>query len=171
MSGTTNTIDVLLLVDADNLISTRDVEGSVSLVVQHSLVDPNATNNEQDGGSELWFDVKRGDIVRWRATSLSRNFDTTALISDIVLGDNSSGHYGGVLSTPDYLTFTDVPVAYLQGTNPLKVGSTATTVTLWQATAESPGKLFYKIQFYLLDQETNIVGGPYIWDPYITINN
>ncbi|MFD2641960.1 AidA/PixA family protein [Pseudomonas japonica] len=172
MSGTTNTIDVLLIVDADNLLSTGDVAGSVSLLVQRNLVDPNATGNQQDGGNELWFDVKRGDNVRWRATTLSRNFDTTALITDVIQGDpNQGGHYDGQISTPSYLPFYDVPVAYLEGTNPLKVGSNAVTVTVWQATAEKPGKLWYQIQFSLLNQETQQVGGPYIWDPYITVNN
>ncbi|MHA6195577.1 AidA/PixA family protein [Pseudomonas wadenswilerensis] len=170
MSGTTNTIDVLLLVDADNLISTGNVEDSVSLVVQRKLVDQNAKDNQQDGGNELWFDVKNGDNVRWRATTLSRNFDTTALISNIVRGDNNSGQYGGALSQPIPLTFDDVPVAYLKDQKPT-FGSTATTVSVWQATAETPGKLFYRIQFYLLDRETKVVGGPYIWDPYITITN
>ncbi|MDR0280116.1 MAG: inclusion body family protein [Paucimonas sp.] len=163
-------IDVLLLVDADNLISTGNVENSVSLVVPRNLIDPNASNNELDGGSELWFDVKNGDIVRWRATTLSRNFDTTALISNIIRGDNRNGKYGGVLSPPSFLTFTDVPVAYLKDQTP-SFGSTATTVSVWQATASAPGKLFYKIEFYLLDRESKVVGGPYSWDPYITINN
>jgi len=169
MSGTSNVIDVLLLVDADHLVSTGNVVDSVSLFVQRGLVDPHATGNQQEGGDELWFDIKKGDIVRWRATTLSRNFDTTALISNIVLGANDSD-YKGVLSPPEYLTFQDVPVAYLKNNDPVDFGSTASTVTVWQAAAEAPGKLWYKIQFYLLDQETRVVGGPYIWDPYITIN-
>jgi len=160
-------IDVLLLVDADNLISTGNTEGSVSLVASPSLVDPSATNNEQDGGNELWIDVQEGDVVRWRATTLSRNFDTTAIISNIVLGANSQ-NYPGKLGPPEFLTFSDVPVAYLKDQTPT-FGSTATTVSVWQATANTPGKLFYKIEFYLLNRKTTVVGGPYSWDPYITI--
>ena len=172
MSGTTKTVDVLLIVNADRLIANPgDVAGSVSLVVSNDLVDKAATGNQLEGGNELWFDVNRNDNIRWRATTLSRNFDTTALITNVTQGPNNKPEYQGIISQPTFLTEYDVPVAYLikQG-NPPQTGATKVTLTEWQATAEKDGKLWYTIEFILLDQESRQIGGTHTWDPYITIN-
>ncbi|WP_175650707.1 AidA/PixA family protein [Pseudomonas sp. Marseille-P9899] len=171
MSGTTQTVDVLLLVNADRLIANpNDVLGSVSLVVSTDLVDKAATGNQLDGGNELWFDVKRNDNIRWRATTLSRNFDTTALITKVAQGRAQPG-YDGAISTPGFLTVEGVPVAYLVSNNPISVDGNTVTNTEWQATATKVGKIWYTIEFVLLDQELKQIGGTHTWDPYITITN
>lgn len=171
MSGTTQTVDVLLLVNADHLIANpSDVPGAVSLVVSDDLVDKAATGNELDGGNELWFDVKRNDNIRWRATTLSRNFDTTALITKVTQGRSQPG-YDGAISDPTFITVYDAPVAYLAGINPIKVAGNKVIYTEWQATAEKPGKIWYTIEFVLLNQELQQIGGTHSWDPYITITD
>ena len=170
MSASTNTVDVLLIVDADRLLGGAAVKDSVSLVVQRSLVDPNAdTQDEQDGGDELWFDVKKGDNIRWRGTTLSRNFDKSVVITSVYAGNQPQGNTGGI-SPPQTLKFTGVPVAYLTQVDPPTFGSTPSTVTLWQATATDVGKLWYLIEFYLLDQDAQPINKtPYSWDPFITV--
>lgn len=173
MSG--QIVDVLLLVNADRLLANpNDVPGAVSLVVSNDLVDKAATGNELNGGNELWFDVKVDDNIRWRATTLSRNFDTTALITNVSQGKPINPQ-DGLIDTPSFKTLYEVPVAYLKGvTSPsqVTVGSTPVTYTEWQTTAEKPGKLWYTITFILLNrdlQQLPVATKSFTWDPYITI--
>ncbi len=108
MSGATQTIDVLVNVDADYLLAhPKDVGGAIAMLVTRGAVDSHANTNagEGEGGNELWFDVNPGDNIRWRATTLSRNFDRIALIKDIEIGDpHQGGDYKGTISKPNSST-------------------------------------------------------------------
>lgn len=171
MSATTNTVDVLLIVDADLLRQTNNVEKSVSLVTQRSQVDPNATDpTEQDGGYELWIDVKKGDNIRWRATTLSRNFDTSAVITNVYKGNPQNGNTGDI-APPELQNYPEVRVPFVQSAgNPPTFGYSPATVTFWQTNARKEGKVWYVIEFYLLDQQAKpLNSSPYSWDPYITV--
>lgn len=172
MSSATQTIDVLVNVDADYLIAhPNDVGGAISMLVTRDAVDPNASGNTGEGGDELWIDVKPGDNIRWRATTLSRNFDRIALIKNVQSGDpHQGGDYKGTMSTP--LTY-NIPgvVPYLNKAANGGISKTDVIYSMWQATAENPGKLWYQITFVLLDRDLNQLGPQHTWDPYITVNN
>lgn len=176
MSGTTNTIDVLLVVDADYLLAnppTADtVSKSVFLLAQRSHVDqsPGAQGLKyQDGGNELWIDVKKDDVIRWRATTLSRNADISAVISNVSQGSPAQDETG-VLSDPILITPAEMLVPYMKAQNDTNFGTTEAKVSYWQANANYPGKLNYQIEFYLLNSAgQNINLRAYSWDPYITI--
>ncbi|MCF1488607.1 inclusion body family protein [Pseudomonas sp. AA27] len=173
MSGTTQTIDVLITVDADYLLSKpQDVAGSIAMVTRRDAIDSQASNDrgERDGGAELWIDANPGDNIRWRATTLSRNFDRIALITRVVQGDpHQGGNYPGSMSTPISYNVPNIPVPYLDKSAAHGISKTDVTYTFWQAVAEAPGKLWYKVGFVLLDRNLNQIGPEYIWDPYITV--
>lgn len=177
MSGNTNTIDVLLIVDADYLQHAASNTGdAVFLLAQRSQVDVNAGKKGpayQDGGNELWIDVKRNDVIRWRATTLSRNADTSVVITNVYVGDRQSGQVGE-FSSIGLVTPAQTMVSYLKSPyNPPSAPNFATApanISYWQATAGLPGTLPYKIDFFLLDQDGNYINEkPYTWDPFISI--
>ena len=179
MSG--NIVDVLLVVDADQIIDgvggtqQSRVPGAVYLVAQRKLVDGSASGDQQDGGNELWIDVKKGDVIRWRATTVSRNFDRSTVISRVYKGNKQTANAGDI-SDPELHWFEDVLVPYVKKgsnvSNPPNIGTTSTTVSLWQADAEKPGadKIWYMIDFYVLDSQGNIISERLNWDPFITVN-
>jgi hypothetical protein len=172
MSSATQTIDVLVNIDADYLLAhPGDVGGAISMLVTRDAVDSHASGNTGEGGNELWIDVKPGDNIRWRATTLSRNFDRIALIKDVESGDpHQGGDYQGTMTKP--ITF-NVPgvVLYLNKAAPGGVSKTDVTYSLWQSTAQNQGKLWYTITFALYDRDLNQIGPNYTWDPYITVND
>lgn len=172
MSGVTQTIDVLVNVDADYLLEhPNDVGGAISMLVTRDAIDSQASGNTGEGGNELWFDVKPGDNIRWRATTLSRNFDRIALIKDVESGDpHQGGDYKGTMSKPTSFNIPGV-VPYLNKAAVGGISKTDVIYTMWQSTALNPGKLWYTITFVLLDRDLNQIGQPHTWDPYITINN
>lgn len=173
MSGATQTIDVLVNVDADYLLAhPKDVGGAIAMLVTRGAVDSHANTNagEGEGGNELWFDVNPGDNIRWRATTLSRNFDRIALIKDIEIGDpHQGGDYQGTISKPNSFNIPGV-VPYLNKAAPGGISKTDVMYTMWQSTALSAGKLWYKIYFVLLDRDLNQIGPTNTWDPYVTVN-
>ncbi|WP_194791411.1 AidA/PixA family protein [Pseudomonas sp. UFMG81] len=172
MSGTTQTIDVLITVDADYLQShPSDVHGAISMISRRDVVDAHASGDSADGGAELWIDANSGDNIRWRATTLSRNFDRIALITKVTQGDpHQGGNYPGSMSTPLSYNIPNIPVPYLDSGAAHGISKTDVTYTFWQAVAEAPGKLWYKVTFVLLDRNLNQIGPAYTWDPYITVN-
>ncbi len=172
MSSATNTYDVLVNIDADYLIAhPNDVGGAISMLVTRDAVDPHASGNTGEGGNELWIDVKTGDNIRWRATTLSRNFDRIAQIKNVQPGDpHQGGDYKGTISPPVSFNVPGV-VIYLNKAAPGGISKTDVTYSLWQATALNPGKLWYTINFALYDRDLNQIGTDHTWDPYITVNN
>ncbi|MFW3899597.1 AidA/PixA family protein [Pseudomonas putida] len=179
MSG--NIVDILLVVDADLIASVPrnqqagQVANAVYLVAQRQLVDPNAQGNEQDGGYELWIDVKRGDVIRWRTTTLSRNFDKSSVITNVYESGTQSAH-AGVLDQFTLQQYDEVLVPYVKAdSDPRKapdIGTTSTTVSLWQAEARAAGtdRIAYRIDFYLLDAAGNLISDRLSWDPFITVS-
>lgn len=171
MSGATQTIDVLVTVDADHLINTGDVPGAIAMLVTRSAIDSHATGNQGEGGNELWIDVNPGDIIRWRATTLSRNFDRVALITDVEQGDKTQGgYYPGAMSKPVSYNIPGIPVPYLDNGVSRGISKTDVTYTFWQSIALNPGKLWYQATFILLDRNLNQIGPTHTWDPYITVS-
>ncbi len=173
MSEATHTIDVLLVVDADFLLAGGSVANAVFLLAQRSQVDqsPDAQGPAyQDGGNELWIDVKKNDIIRWRATTLSRNADISAVISNVYPGNPAPGEKGQ-LSNIELVTPSEMLVPYMTEPGNTQFRTTEVIVSYWQANAAIPGKLSYRIDFYLLDSAgKNLNQQPFSWDPFITIN-
>ncbi|RON08805.1 nematocidal protein [Pseudomonas brassicacearum] len=174
MSGATQTIDVLVTVDADYLSAhPNDVGGAIAMLVSRDKIDSHASTSDgtADSGNELWIDVNPGDNIRWRATTLSRNFDRVALITGVRQGNPPNDpKYPGSISTPHSFNIPGIPVPYLDKGAPHGISKTDVTYTLWQATAESGGKLWYTITFILLDRNLNQIGQPNSWDPFITVS-
>lgn len=165
-------IDVLLVVDADlirNNPSNTNAGPAVFLLAQRSQVGAEREGPQyQDGGNELWIKVKANDVIRWRATTLSRNANTSVVITNVYPGGESEG---GTLKNIELMSPMQVQMPYLLKQTPLTYGHSTTTVSYWQATADHTGWLAYQINFHLLNSN----GEPfspdyeYSWDPYITI--
>jgi len=169
MSSATQTFDVLVNVDADYLLAhPDDVRGSISMLVTRSAIDSHASGDTGEGGNELWFDVNSGDNIRWRATTLSRNFDRIAVIKSIQSGGSNGGDYPGTMSQPQSYNLPGV-VAYLNNV-PGGLSKTDVVYTLWQSIAQNPGKLWYTVTFALYDRDLYQIGPDRNWDPYITVN-
>lgn len=171
MSSATQTFDVLVNVDADYLLAhPGNVAGAISMLVTRSAIDSHASGDTGEGGSELWFDVNSGDNIRWRATTLSRNFDRIAVIKSIQSGGSNGGEYPGTMSQPQSYNLPGV-VVYLNNGVPGGLSKTDVVYTLWQSLAQKPGKLWYTITFALYDRDLNQIGSDFNWDPFITVNN
>ncbi|AZF22330.1 AidA/PixA family protein [Pseudomonas sp. R3-52-08] len=171
MSGSTQTIDVLIAIDADYLIANPNalVANAVSMLVNRDAIDSQASGITADGGYELWIDLNPGDIVRWRATTLSRNFDRVAII--IGINQSKDSTQGGSISAPTPINVKNIPVPYLEDGQTQAFAKTDVTYTVWQAVAESEGKLAYQIKFVLLDRSLKQIGETHTWDPYITVTD
>jgi len=170
MSSATRTVDVLVTIDADYLLAHNDVSKSVSMLVNRDLIDSHASGDGLNGGDELWFDVNVGDNIRWRATTLSRNFDRIAMITAVKQTSKESDGYLGKINIDSPATLSGV-VPYIdpKSTNGSGYSSTPVQYTLWPALAVEPGKLSYTITFVLLDRDLKS-SQEYSWDPFITVN-
>lgn len=171
MSGSTQTIDVLVAIDADYLVGHPNdlVANAVSMLVNRDAVDSQASGVTSDGGYELWIDAKPGDNIRWRATTLSRNFDRIAMITDIQ--QTSNVNQGGSMTPPVTYNIPNIPVPFQDKGAPHGISANEVTYSFWQAVAQKEGKLSYTITFILLDRNLNQIGESHTWDPFITVNN
>ncbi|TWC13413.1 MULTISPECIES: AidA/PixA family protein [unclassified Pseudomonas] len=168
MSSATRTVDVLVTIDADYLLAHNDVAKSVSMLVNRDLIDSHASGDGLNGGDELWFDVNSGDNIRWRATTLSRNFDRIAMITAVQQTSKVGGDYLGSITIDPPATLPGV-VPFIDPNAKGGYSSTPVQYTLWPALAVNKGKLSYTITFVLLDQNLKS-SQEYSWDPFITVN-
>lgn len=167
-----NIVDVLLVVDADYVKANPTTVGNgIFLLAQRSVAHSEREGPQyQDGGNELWIKVASQDVIRWRATTLSRNANISAVITKVYAGSESEG---GTFSNIDFVSPMQMNIPYVTGLNPLGYNHTSVPVSFWQATAGDVGWLAYQINFHLLDAS----GKPfpndptYSWDPYITITD
>lgn len=121
-----------------------------------------------EAGYELNVAVKTGDLVRWRATSLTRNTGLSTLLYHV------ETHSSPLISPPaSSLTRVTIPAAV--GDDPSRRPTTQPYYDFFfQTTAQDPGspgshQVAYQLYFMLLDEQGHTVGR-FSWDPFLTIS-
>ncbi|KAF0249121.1 MAG: hypothetical protein FD167_1475 [bacterium] len=168
MSNLTQTPDILIAFDAEAIVAkgkgTSDSplyagNENIYMITRHgSVLSGNA-------GGELNVQVAVGDVIRWRSSTLSQNFDYDVLLYRFESTD--SNHK--LLSNPESMS-GDINEPVPNTDNPLQPGKQDVTNYYWQATAKKIGSVTYNFFFMITDRSGNVYGY-YRWDPFITINN
>lgn len=113
-------------------------------------------------GGNLNFSAKVGDLVRWRETTFSLNFDYSALLYKFrpISGTENITQPQCRLSKPD-MPYPDCP------NNPTNVKHQTVYNHFWSAEVLSRGTVTYDWCFQIL--ERGELKGCFGWDPTITI--
>ncbi|MFI9205758.1 inclusion body family protein [Streptomyces sp. NPDC053048] len=111
-------------------------------------------------GAELNVKATPGDIIRWRETTLSLNFDYSALLYKFV---PQSG--GNLISPPEVRVAERVVPVPKNGTTDFEIQEIKDHY--WTTDILKTGRVQYQFYFQLLDGKNRL--GYFKWDPYITI--
>lgn len=168
-----NTIDILVVVDAETLIAKKP-GGSVGSEIQLGsfgtsdpyiyMIAPGDFVVSNQAKSELNVAASSGDNIRWTITSPTRGQEFNPILYKFATGDASA------LTPPQLLDVqlnVFVPTSLTSPTGPFT--STLYQDYLWQATLLKPGQsIQYTWCFLVLDNAGHIKGA-YQWDPFITV--
>ncbi|MGK5531804.1 inclusion body family protein [Streptomyces sp. URMC 129] len=114
-------------------------------------------------GGELNFQAKVGDVIRWRETTFSLNFDYSALLYRYMSNDK--------LITDPRPVVTEKDLPYPDPDAPLGSPKYLTQTIkshYWSAEVKKKGVVTYDFFFQILDG--NDLKGYFRWDPKITIS-
>lgn len=161
-------IDMLITIDAETMIETLSPGTfNTPTVVPTPLIYMIVKSDEAVFGQaskELKINGVSGDIIRWRASSLSFNDNYQVLLYKYLVKKGE-----GLLSPPMPLTMTaTTPLPNPQDTT--KPSSQSRKFYFWQSTLLSPGEVTYAFYFMVLDKESKPLGYFY-WDPFIQITS
>ncbi len=173
-----NVIDVLIEFDVDSMppLSQDQANPTNSLneFVHLRVKDANGISGQ--GGAELNFKGEVGDNVRWRATSLSGNFEKSVILYDFaVLGESGGAElsepklHGGVKKGKALTTKIMTPIQSQE--RPLPTELIVTPYNFLESTLEAAGQLTYTFSFQVNDSGSGDLIGYGVWDPYITIED
>lgn len=113
-------------------------------------------------GGELKFRAHVGDVIRWRESTFSLNFDYSALLYEYRSQDQ-------LLSTPAPLVSESVfPYPTPKQPGDPSFAQQKVKTHYWQATVQQTGNVTYTFCFQLLDRGKLM--GYFSWDPYIVID-
>lgn len=169
MTVTEKIIDVMIVIDADTIVSDLGTNTDPNNPVQVTTADRIFMITKQDeavsgqAGTELNVKANTMDVIRWRATSLTLN-----AAYDVILYKYVATGGGNLISPPTPLE-ADVTTPLPNPADPTKPTTQTIKNYFWQTTVEAAGSVTYHFQFIILDREGNIQGY-YWWDPYITIS-
>lgn len=170
MSITEEIIDVLVVVDADTIISEYGTNTDANNPVQITdsslifMVTKQADAVSGNAGNELKIGAKTLDTIRWRETSLSLNAAYSALLYKFVA---ASG--GDLISSPMPL-LVEVKTPLPDSANPTSIKTQIIESYFWNSTVLEAGSVTYHFNFMILDQ-TGAVQGYFWWDPFIKISD
>lgn len=192
-----NIVDILVTIDVDTILESngKTFDGGNTLTLsQHSATPTQLYNyysNGQrlsdqvvymvarrdntdgpDGGSELAVNLRQGDIVLWRATSLSKGMYNAVLLYQYTQTNPvpSAGN-------PPYLTdvtpivLDSTPLPIIDKDNPAGQPIAQSVQNYyWQANATRVGsRITYTWAFMILDSNNKVIA--YCsWDPYFSIH-
>lgn len=177
-----STINVLVGIDCETIIAnyTGGTESSPTAVSNSNfyMIVNQANALSGQAGGELNVAGNIGDNLRWRAESLSLNFDYDAVFVQFV----QTGGGSDLMTLPPQLiggaksgggAFTKNAPLPLNSTGGGDVFSTENVdqpYYFYQSTLESTGKVTYHWVVQIFDSSGNSLGY-FQWDPYITISN
>ncbi len=169
------TTDILTAIDVQSLPKlsqdknspTEGLNAYIYMIVKNDKV------ISGQAGAELNIKASQGDVIRWRETSLSGNFDSSVMFYQFV----SNG--GTLLQDPQLIGGVNNGTPYtIQGIDPIYKMTgpwDSTTVTYpyhyYQSTVMAQGKVTYHWRFQVNDTHSGALVGYGSWDPFITIGN
>ncbi|WP_047286236.1 AidA/PixA family protein [Pseudomonas protegens] len=130
-------------------------------------------NNTQvgEGSDELSINLKEGDLIHWRSTSLSEGLYHAVLLyqytqtSPAVTPQNPD-YVQGV--TPVVLNHTPMPIINQNDPSAQPIAQSVKNF-YWEGRAVRQGSITYTWAFMIVDSDNQVVG--YCdWDPYINID-
>ncbi len=159
-------IDMLIVMDGESMVDTlRPGTMDQPTVVPTKLIYMIAKDEKAVFGQaskELKITATTGDILRWRASSLSLNSAYQVLLYKYfaLRGDD--------LLSPPVALIVDEKSPLPNPSAPTKPTIQTYKDHFWQATVLSPGEVTYAFQFMVMDREGDQLGY-YYWDPFIQI--
>ncbi|HEY3362844.1 MAG TPA: inclusion body family protein [Methanosarcina sp.] len=122
--------------------------------------------NAIDGqaGNELTLGAETGDVIRWRATSLSLNSDSEVILYKFVADPGQQ-----LIDDPKPLSIT-ISDPLPNKNDPINPTTQTIQSYFYNSTVLNPGNLVYHFYFLIVDRHGNKLGY-YWWDPYITITS
>jgi len=181
----TRTVDILVAIDCDQII--EDYGGqddahkpSTEPLKPTQLSDPKKyiymiTKSSDvisgNAGDALNIKVKVGDVIRWRETSLTADFDSSTVFANFV-GYTSAND--GRISDPRPEVDDKMEPQPVEGAPPWKIAMKSTPYHYWQCEVKhkkegpDPGKVTYHWIFQIFDPDGKSLGY-FAWDPWITI--
>ncbi|WP_347900701.1 AidA/PixA family protein [Pseudomonas purpurea] len=125
----------------------------------------NSKDTSNQGSANITSTLELGDVIRWRATTLSKDFENSVILY------NYSQLYsdGGEISPVRIISIQGAPMPVINKQSPWATPIKQEVNTyLWAATAENRGHITYTWSFMIVDKHNQVVG--YCsWDPYMTI--
>lgn len=161
-------IDLILVMDTAGLLAayppgSPEAPNSVDQPLIYMMVrQANAVFGE--ASKELKISARTGDILRWRASSLSLNSDSTAALYKFF------ALRGSDLLSPPAPLLAQIASPLPNPADPLHPGRQEIANAFWQSTILAPGNVTYAFQFMVLDRDNNPLGY-FSWDPFITISD
>jgi hypothetical protein len=161
-------IDLILVVDAETLLADYPAGTSQQPVSVDRpsifLMVRQANTVFGQASKELKVRARTGDILRWRAASLSLNCDLTVALYDFFTLRGAN-----LFSAADDMVAT-VAEPLPDPADPLHPRTQTVKNVFWQATLLEPGNATYAFRFMLLDRDCK-PQGYYSWDPFLTVTD
>jgi hypothetical protein len=185
MKGTMRIVDILVAIDCDQIVEDyknqddahkRSTDPAKPTQLADSkkyiyMITKSSDVLSGNAGDALNVRVNLGDIIRWRETSLTNDFDYSAVFTQFIALPSSTGRItapapvGGVSGDEVFAKKEPEPI---QGTAPWKASMQLTPYHYWQCSTERPGTVTYHWVFQILDTKGQSLGY-FAWDPWITI--
>ena len=169
-------IDILIAIDTDDLPQlSQDINNPTSGLNNfvYMIVKDSSAVSDQDG-PELTISANIGDNVRWRAESLSNNFEYSVMLYNFQATQDSET----LLSTPTLVggvkndhPYTINEIMGIQGPLPISGTNISTPYSFMQSTVEATGNVTYQWMFQVNKTNDGSLVGYGIWDPFIKISN
>ncbi|NVZ64830.1 hypothetical protein HX867_22250 [Pseudomonas gingeri] len=176
MSSSTNTFDILVVIDADAFVENYTSQGKVGTYdapVKISSADEQnkiymltqyASSLKGQATAELDLTVKLQDNIRWRGVTISKGFDKEIILyNPVMLKQNTTGEISGITNTTPY-----APLPLFNKEAPGKPIAQQVRYNLWSAIATKRGHVVYTLSFMLVDSDNQVLGY-FTWDPYIEV--
>jgi len=145
--------------------------GRLSSQAIYMVARRDATNQTSEGTDELVVNVREGDHIRWRTTSLSKGLDHAVLLykytqtSPLVTSQNPD--YVQNIQ-PKVLDQTPLPIINVNNPSGQPIAQVVRNF-YWEGDAIRQGSITYTWAFMIVDRNNKVVG--YCdWDPYINIS-
>ncbi|MBS7562163.1 AidA/PixA family protein [Pseudomonas protegens] len=124
-----------------------------------------------EGTDELSVNLKEGDLIHWRSTSLSEGLYHTVLLyqytqTSPVVTQQNPNYVQDI--TPVVLNHTPMPIINQSNPSAQPIAQSVKNF-YWEGRAVRQGSITYTWAFMIVDSDNQVVG--YCdWDPYININ-
>jgi len=162
--------DVLVAIDTATILQkypniSKSAENPTLIDVKHVFMITNQDNvvSGQAGG-ELDLKAQVGDLIRWRESSLSLGFETSAIFYKFI------GNVGNELISTPTPRKAEASCAVPNTSSPSTPTCQPISNFYWSSETLKCGRVTYHFNFMIVDRNCKPVG--YCsWDPFISIHN